>query len=99
MNHCCTVSIARVYEAQGCLERAVWVYRRLLEKDPQREDWRHAVERLECKITNRPRRRAEDLQPLMCRLVDLALCCRRVISARKINSLFLQTQSPNSDKR
>ena len=97
MNHCRTASIARVYEAQGYLERAVWVYRRLLEKDPQREDWQNAVERLERKITYRPRRRTEDLLPLMCRWVDLALCGRRAIDARKINRLF-QAQPPNSDK-
>ncbi len=88
MNHCCTASIARVYEAQGRLETAVWVYRQLLEKDPQREDWQQAVERLEQKILERPRKRAEDLLPLLCRWVELTFCCRRAAGARKIESLF-----------
>lgn len=86
--NCRTPSLAKIYEAQGHLEMAVWVYRRLLEKDPRREDWKAAVERLEQKILERPCKRVEDLKPLICQWVELALCCRRVNSVRKIKTLF-----------
>ncbi len=69
----CTVTMARVYIKQGCLEKAADIYRRLLASDPERRDLVEGLSEVEKKIEAAHKGRQAELARLFRRWVKLSL--------------------------
>ncbi len=69
----CTVTMARVYVKQGCLEKAANIYRHLLERTPDRPDLVEALSELEEKIEAARKGRKGELIRLFRQWIELSL--------------------------
>lgn len=49
-----TPTMARIYAGQGYLRKAAQIYRSLLEKEPERAEWKYALTELEDRIARQP---------------------------------------------
>ncbi len=69
----CTVTMARVYIKQGCLEKAADIYRRLLAREPERRDLVEGLSEVEGKIEAAHKGREAELARLFRRWIELSL--------------------------
>lgn len=69
----CTVTMARVYIKQGCLEKAADIYRRLLAREPDREDLAEGLADVERKLEAENKDRDEELARLFRRWIELSI--------------------------
>ncbi len=69
----CTVTMARVYVKQGCLEKAADIYRRLLAREPERRDLLEGLSEVEGKIEAAHKGRQAELARLLHQWVELSL--------------------------
>jgi len=80
-----TVTMARVYAAQGNLEEAKRIYGYLLEQEPGRRDLIEALESLKARNSST---RMEDLLPLFRQWFDLVFRYNRMKKLKKLNSIY-----------
>lgn len=81
-----TVTLARLFAAQGHWEKAVNIYRRLLEQEPDRQDIAHALAEAEDQANAAGRKRPGDLAPLFRQWIDLLLRYDRFCKLKRLKS-------------
>jgi len=83
-----TVTLARLFAAQGHWEKAADVYRSLLQHEPDREDLVQALSAAEKQMAASGRESARDLVPLFRRWIDLLLEYDRLRKLKRLKSRF-----------
>jgi hypothetical protein len=83
-----TVTLARLFAAQGHWEKAAGVYRSLLQQEPNREDLAQALAAAEEQHTASGRASSRDLIPLFRRWIDLLLRYDRLCKLKRLKSRF-----------
>ena len=81
-----TVTLAKVYEDQGHWEKAVEIYRYLLEQEPDRKDFAEALAETERKMDEAIKKTPDDLIPLFREWIDLLLRYSRLQKLRRFKS-------------
>ncbi len=79
-----TATMARVYSSQGHYEKAVEIYKHLLECEPDRQDLARALAEVEKKLHEKAKGSKKDLGTLFNTWVDLILRYKRMRYLRKI---------------
>ena len=81
-----TVTMARVYASQGHWEKAIEIYRHLLNKEPDRQDFAKELADLKNKMAGAgpERKRLEDLVPLYREWIDLLFQHDRLQKLKKL---------------
>ena len=80
-----TATMAKVYSEQGHWEKAVEIYRHLLEDEPEREDYLAALESAENKAKQNRNDSLEELSTLFRQWLDLMLKYITLQKLRKLN--------------
>jgi hypothetical protein len=83
-----TVTLARLFAAQGHWEKAVDIYRSLLQQEPVREDLAQALADAEEQLAASGRAAPRDLVPLFRRWIDLLLKYDRLCKLKRLKSRF-----------
>jgi hypothetical protein len=78
-----TVTLAKVFAAQGHWEKAAEIYRSLLRHDPQREDLTRALAEAEAGMRAAARTSSPELTPLFREWIDLLLRYDRLRKLRR----------------
>jgi len=81
-----TVTLARLFAAQGHWEKAADIYRGLLRQEPDREDLAQALSEAETQVAASGRQSAPDLIPLFRRWIDLLLKYDRLRKLKRLKS-------------
>jgi|GEM_PF-364396 hypothetical protein len=68
-----TVTMAKVYEGQGHWEKATEIYRYLLDQDPEREDVRDALDKLQSRVIPESEVLPDRVGALLVRWLDLTI--------------------------
>ena len=79
-----TVTMARVYEEQGHLEKAAEIYRYLIKAEPQRRELIEKLSEVENKMDEARNRKPDDLIPLFREWITLLLKYHRLQKLRKL---------------
>jgi len=93
-----TLTMAKVYAAQGHWEKAVEIYRHLLHQAPDREDIRTALAAAEARLAASGPRRMDELGPLLRRWLDLHTRCARLRQLKRMKGALgspKRSASPN----
>lgn len=83
-----TVTLARLFAAQGHWEKAVNIYRRLLEREPERPDIVQALADAEDHVKAAGRKRPGDMDALFGQWIDLLLKYDRLRKLKRIKRRF-----------
>jgi lipopolysaccharide biosynthesis regulator YciM len=83
-----TVTLARLFAAQGHWDKAVDIYRRLLEQEPGRRDIAQALAEAEQQVIAVGREPSGDLASLFRRWIDLVLKYDRLCKLKRLKSRF-----------
>jgi cytochrome c-type biogenesis protein CcmH/NrfG len=83
-----TVTLARLFAAQGHWEKAVDIYRRLLEREPDRPDIAQALAEAEGRLRDAGRKPSGDLDALFRQWIDLLLRYDRLRKLKRLKSRF-----------
>jgi hypothetical protein len=83
-----TVTLARLFATQGHWEKAVSIYRRLLERDPDRQDIAQALADAEQKLFSSGRGSSRDLGDLFAQWIDLLLQVDRLGKLRRLQQRY-----------
>jgi cytochrome c-type biogenesis protein CcmH/NrfG len=83
-----TVTLARLFAAQGHWERAVNIYRRLLEREPERPDIALALAEAERQVQAAGRKTPGDLDALFRQWIDLLLKYDRLRKLKRFKRRF-----------
>jgi tetratricopeptide (TPR) repeat protein len=83
-----TVTLARLFAAQGHWEKAVRIYRQLLEREPERQDIAQALADAEQQLSTAGRRRSSDLGELFGQWIDLLLRYDRLCKLKRLKDRF-----------
>jgi hypothetical protein len=83
-----TVTLARLFAAQGHWEKAAEIYRSLLQQEPDREDLAQALVAAEEQLAASGRASPPDLVPLFRRWIDLLLKYDRLCKLKRLRSRF-----------
>ena len=83
-----TVTLARLFAAQGHWEKAAGIYRTLLQEEPGREDLAQALAAAEKHLAAAGRASSRDLVPLFRRWIDLLLKYDRLRKLKRLRSNF-----------
>jgi pentatricopeptide repeat protein len=78
-----TATMAEVYARQGHFEKAVEIYRYLLEREPNRKDIIEALAEIEEKIGTKGAKKDRDLVPLFRKWLQLILEYNRLQKLKK----------------
>jgi cytochrome c-type biogenesis protein CcmH/NrfG len=78
-----TVTLARLFAAQGHWEKAVNIYRRLLEREPDRPDIAQALAEAESQVKD-----AGDMDALFRQWIDLLLKYDRLRKLKRLQRRF-----------
>jgi cytochrome c-type biogenesis protein CcmH/NrfG len=81
-----TATLARLFAAQGHWEKAVNIYRRLLEREPDRPDIAQALAEAEAQVKAAGRKRAGGIDALFRQWIDLLLKYDRLRKLKRIKS-------------
>ena len=81
-----TVTLARLFAAQGYWGKAVNIYRRLLEREPDRQDIAQALAEAEDQLNAAGRKRPGDIDALFRQWIDLLLKYDRLRKLKRIKS-------------
>jgi hypothetical protein len=79
-----TVTLARLFAAQGHWEKAARIYRSLLRQEPNREDLAEALAAAEKQLAAAGAGSARDLVPLFRRWIDLLLEYDRLCKLKRL---------------
>jgi len=79
-----TVTMARVYEEQGHLEKAAEIYRFLIKDEPERRDLIEALAEIDRKMDEALNRKPDDLIPLFREWITLLLRYGRLRKLRRL---------------
>jgi hypothetical protein len=83
-----TVTLARLFAAQGHWEKTVRIYRQLLEREPERQDIAQALADAEQQLITTGRRRSQDLGDLFRQWIDLLLRYDRLCKLQRLKNRF-----------
>jgi hypothetical protein len=83
-----TVTLARLFAAQGHWEKAAGIYRTLLQHEPDREDLAQALSAAEQQLAASGRESTHDLVPLFRRWIDLLLKYDRLRKLQRLRKNF-----------
>jgi cytochrome c-type biogenesis protein CcmH/NrfG len=81
-----TLTLARLFAAQGHWEKAVGIYRRLLEREPDRQDIAQALAEAEGRLRDSGRKPPGDLDALFRQWIDLLLKNDRLRKLKRLKS-------------
>lgn len=88
-----TVTMAKVYAAQGDFRKSVRIYRHLLEREPDRRELRAALLEVEQKLKEEKKTHGRDLAALFQEWFSLLLCYRNLRKLKELqNTAFNQDQ-------
>jgi hypothetical protein len=79
-----TVTMARVYEEQGYLEKAAEIYRYLIKAEPERRDLIEKLAEIERKMDEAGNKKPDDLIPLFREWITLLLRYNRLHKLRRL---------------
>jgi hypothetical protein len=79
-----TVTMARVYEEQGHLDKAAEIYRFLIKDEPERRDLIEALAEIDRKMDEALNRKPDDLIPLFREWITLLLRYSRLQKLRRL---------------
>ena len=79
-----TVTMARVYEEQGHLEKAAEIYRYLIKAEPERRELIEKLVEIENKMDEARNRKPDDLIPLFREWITLLLRYNRLRKLRRL---------------
>ncbi len=79
-----TVTMARVYEEQGHLDKAAEIYRFLIKDEPERRDLIEALAEIDRKRDEALNRKPDDLIPLFREWITLLLRYSRLQKLRRL---------------
>lgn len=79
-----TVTLARLFAAQGLWDKAVPIYRQLLEREPERQDIAQALADAEQKLFSSGRERSRGLESLFGQWIDLLLQLDRLDKLKRL---------------
>lgn len=83
-----TVTLARLFAAQGHWGKAVNIYRRLLEREPGRPDIARALAEAEDQVKAADRKRPGDIDALFRQWIDLLLKHDRLCKLKRLKRRF-----------
>ena len=83
-----TATLARLFAAQGHWEKAVNIYRRLLEREPGRPDIAQALAEAESQAKAAGRKRPGDMDALFRQWIDLLLKYDRLRKLKRLKRRF-----------
>ncbi len=81
-----TETMAKVYADQGHWDRAVEIYRQLLQKEPLRQELADALEHARKKMAEQPDTRPEELVPLFREWIELLLQQEKLKKLKKLRN-------------
>ncbi len=81
-----TATMAKVYAEQGHWDKAAEIYRYLLKREPERDDYLEALAKAERNIISSRKKPFEDLAPLFHQWFDLMLKYKNLQKLRKLKS-------------
>ncbi len=81
-----TATMAKVYAEQGHWDKAAEIYRYLLKREPERDDYLEALAKAERNIISSGKKPFEDLAPLFHQWFDLMLKYKNLQKLRKLKS-------------
>jgi cytochrome c-type biogenesis protein CcmH/NrfG len=81
-----TVTLARLFAAQGHWEKAVDIYRRLLAREPDRRDIAQALAEAEDQVNAAGRKRRVEIDALFRQWIDLLLKYDRFCKLKRLKS-------------
>ena len=81
-----TATMAKVYAEQGHWDKAAEIYRYLLKREPERDDYLEALAKAERYIISSVKKPFEDLAPLFHQWFDLMLKYKNLQKLRKLKS-------------
>jgi len=79
-----THTMAKVYAEQGHYEEASKIYRHLLEKDPDRPEFKEALAEIDMILSQTPSPSTQKLVPLFREWIDLAFKYRNLQKLKQI---------------
>ena len=79
-----TVTMARVYEEQGHLEKSAEIYRYLIKAEPERRELIEKLAEIENKMDEASNRTPDDLIPLFREWISLLLRSNRLQKLRRL---------------
>ena len=79
-----TVTMARLYEEQGHLDKAAEIYRFLIKAEPERRDLIEALAEIDRKMDEALNRKPDDLIPLFREWITLLLRYGRLQKLRRL---------------
>ena len=80
-----TATMAKVYSEQGHWDKAAEIYRHLLARDPERDDYLEALAEVEKKATQKRQKSFEDLDGLFHQWFDLIFKYKNLLKLRDLN--------------
>ncbi|MGD2187324.1 MAG: hypothetical protein PVI71_14430 [Desulfobacterales bacterium] len=81
-----TATMAKVYAEQGHWDKAAEIYRYLLKREPERDDYLEDLAKAERNLKSSGEKPFEDLAPLFQQWFDLMLKYRNLQKLRKLKS-------------
>lgn len=84
-NNFYTETMAKVYTDQGYLEKAVEIYRYLLEREPDRQDLAKKLSEIENRMDEKKDTGKEHLVPLFSQWIDLVLKHNKLKKLEKVS--------------
>ncbi|MGD8989816.1 MAG: hypothetical protein PVI00_00040 [Desulfobacterales bacterium] len=80
-----TATMAKVYSEQGHWNKAAKIYRHLLAREPERDDYLEALAEVERKATQKRQKSLEDLDGLFHQWFDLMFKYKNLLKLRDLN--------------
>ena len=80
-----TATMAKVYSEQGHWDKAAEIYRHLLARDPERDDYLEALAEVDKKAMQKRQKSFEDLDDLFHQWFDLIFKYKNLLKLRDLN--------------
>jgi len=93
-----TETMAKVYTDQGYLEKAAFIYRFLIEREPNRTDLAARLSEIEKRIHDEKRTGKEKLVPLFSQWVDLVLRHNKLKKLKEVKKSVSTFSLPFADE-
>ena len=93
-----TETMAKVYAGQGYLEKSAEIYRYLLKREPDRQDFIEKLSEIENRIIEKKNTRNDHLVPLFNQWVDLVLKYNKLKKLQKASKMVSNPSSYSPDE-
>ncbi|RJQ65465.1 MAG: hypothetical protein C4530_00700 [Desulfobacteraceae bacterium] len=87
-NEFCTATLARLYVKQGHLRKAAGIYRRLVQREPDRSELAVELSEIEDRLCRQATEVDSELLPLFGRWIEMLLHYRRLKSLDRLRKRF-----------